>query len=150
MPNRKCVNLGCGVKTSPDMIDVDIIQLPGVDIVCDITEGLPEVLNNADEVVADYILCQIADREKFKFVMNEIWRILKPGGILKMKVPNARYPCVFQDPMDCRYFVVETFDYFNKDHYRFKAFHYGFMPWEIIKVEEERKDRLYAELRKPE
>jgi len=132
------------------MIDVDIIQLPGVDIVCDITEGLPEVLNNADEVVADYILCQIADREKFKFVMNEIWRILKPGGILKMKVPNARYPCVFQDPMDCRYFVVETFDYFNKDHYRFKAFHYGFMPWEIIKVEEERKDRLYAELRKPE
>ncbi len=150
MSSSKIVNIGCGIKTSPDIIDVDILPLEGVDIVCDITKGLPEELNNADEVLADYVLCQIADREKFKFVMNEVWRILKPGGLFKIRVPNARYPAAFQDPMDCRYFVAETFDYFNKDHYRFKAFHYGFESWEVVKVIKERKDRLYVELRKPE
>jgi hypothetical protein len=63
----------------------------------------------------------------------------------------------FNDPMDCRYFTEETFDYFNKDHYRWKAFNYGFRGWEIIKVEKinstskpEVFNRIYAELKKPE
>lgn len=144
MPESKKLNIGSGIKKLPGYVNVDI--LPSADVVCDITKGLPWGKEDIEEIVADYVLCQIQD---IKFVMNDFWRVLQPGGILKIKVPNARYACVFQDPMDCRYFIKETFDYFNKDHYRFKAFHYGFKPWKIIKVIPERGDRLYAELQKP-
>jgi predicted SAM-dependent methyltransferase len=149
MPERKVINLGSGRLTSSDIIDVDCIAWPGVDVVCDITKGLPFGKEEIDEVFSDYVLCQISDRDKFKYVMNEVWRILKPGGLFKIKVPDARFPVAFNDPMDCRYFVNETFDYFNKDHYRFKAFNYGFKGWEIVLIRKERADRLYVEMRKP-
>lgn len=145
MPNnKKILNLGCGKNKIAGTIGVDIIK--GADVECDITKGLPWGKEEIDEVIADYVLCQIGD--KFKYVMNDIWRVLKAGGILKVKVPNAIYPCAFQDPMDCRYFVTETFDYFNVHHYRYQAFNYGFKPWEILLVRKEREDRLYAEMRK--
>ena len=147
--DKRILNIGCGEQPLKDAVNLDIVALEGVDIVCDIQDGLPFEDNRFEEVYASYVLCQIADRDKFKFVMNSIWRVLKPGGILKLKVPDARNPCAFQDPMDCRYFVKETFDYFNKDHYRYKVFHYGFKPWEIIKIEQERSDRLYVEMKKP-
>jgi len=147
--NKKIVNLGCGMLTNSEIIDVDILPLEGVDLVCDITKGLPEELSEADEVIADYVLCQIADKNEFMFVMNEVWRILKPGGLFKIKVPDSNYSCAFQDPMDCRYFVPETFDYFDEDNYRWRVFGYGFKGWEIVKVDKEREDRLYVEMRKP-
>lgn len=145
--DKKIVNLGCGQKIMGGAINVDAIKFDGVDIVCDIRKGLPSELEGADEIIADYVLCQID--KQFKFVMNEIWRVLKPCGVLKLKVPNANYPCAFQDPMDCRYFVEETFDYFNQHHYRYKAFNYGFKPWNILVIQKERGDRLYVEMEKP-
>ena len=155
--NKKFLNLGCGTKLKPKeegWVNVDRINHNGVDRVCDITkEKLPFLDEQFDEVVADYLLCQICSQEAFMGVLNEIWRILKPNKWLKVKVPNANYPCAFQDPMDCRYFVPETFDYFNKEHYRFQAFNYGFKPWIITKIEEiegasGKKDRLLVWMRK--
>ena len=149
-PNQKDIlNLGAGKKIIPEAINLDMLPLEGIDTVCDIRNGLPYQDETFKEVIADYILCQICEPETFKKVLNDIWRVLKPKGILKLKVPDARFPCAFQDPQDCRYFVKETFDYFNKEHYRFTEFNYGFKPWIIIKIEKEREDRLYVEMRKP-
>ena len=149
--DKKVVNLGCGQKLIPDAINIDRIPFPGIDYVVDfVKEALPEQCNNADEVIADYVLCQVFDKEDFKNLMNRVWQILKPGGEFHIKVPNAKYSCAFNDPMDCRYFTRKTFDYFDKDHYRFQKFNYGFMPWEIISIKKERRDRLYATLRKPQ
>lgn len=148
--DKKIINLGCGKKIMEDAVNIDKLHLPGVDLVIDfVKDNWTEGLNDFDEVIADYVFCQIQDRDDFMRVMNDIWRILKPGGVLKIKVPDARFPAAFQDPMDCRYFVKETFDYFNRGHYRWYGFDYGFKGWELLKVEKEREDRLYAELRKP-
>jgi len=149
MQNNKTLNIGAGTKLLSGAVNVDIIPGEGI-TVCDIRKGLPFDDESFSDVIADYVLCQICDKNDFVKVMNEIWRVLKVGGLLKMKVPDARFPCAFQDPMDCRYFVQETFDYFDQDHYRYKAFNYGFKPWEIVKVEKERTDRIYAELKKPD
>jgi len=144
MHDYKKLNLGCGIKKLPGYVNVDI--LPGADVVYDITKGLPWGKEEIEEVVADYVFCQIED---IKYVLNDIWRVLKLGGLLKLKVPDARFSCAFNDPMDCRYFTPATFDYFNKDHYRYKAFHYTFKPWEIVSIEKEREDRLFVVMRKP-
>lgn len=46
--------------------------------------------------------------------MNEAWRVLKPGSVLTAIVPNARSNRAFQDPTHRRFFVQESFLYFNK------------------------------------
>ena len=148
MRSSKIINIGCGIKTMPNAVNIDIIKHKGVNIVCDITKGIPLETGAFDKAIADYVLCQIEKRKDFVFVMNEIWRILKPKGELAIRVPNAVFPCAFQDPMDCRYFTKETFDYFNAEHYRYKAFNYGFKPWKVITIQDERTDRIYAVLKK--
>lgn len=145
---KTILNLGCGKNIMEDAVNVDIWAGEGVDRVCDIRDGIPFDDQSMEKVYANYILCQICDPEKFRHVMNEIWRILKPNGYLYIKVPDARFPAAFQDPMDCRRFVKETFDYLDKDHYRFKEFYYGFKPWTIISIKKERKDRLFVTMRK--
>jgi len=147
MPDNKILNIGAGEKPIEGAINVDTLELPGIDKVCDI-RYLTFENNEFDEVYAEYVLCQIGDSQDFKKAMNEVWRVLKPGGLFHIKVPDANFPCAFQDPMDCRHFVPETFDYFNKDHYRFQKFHYGFKPWVVVKVEKEGEDRIYAVLQK--
>jgi len=147
MPDNKILNIGAGEKPIEGAINIDTLELPGIDKVCDI-RYLTFESNEFDEVYAEYVLCQIGDSQDFKKAMNEVWRVLKPGGLFHIKVPDANFPCAFQDPMDCRYFVPETFDYFNKDHYRFQKFHYGFKPWAVVKVEKEKEDRIYAILQK--
>lgn len=46
--------------------------------------------------------------------MDQCWRILKPGGLFTVVVPSARSNRGFQDPTHRRFFVAETFLYFNK------------------------------------
>jgi len=60
----------------------------------------------------------------FKF-FDEVYRILKPGGLAQIITPNARNNRAFQDPTHRRFIVAETFFYLfsnfrkiNKlDHY---------------------------------
>jgi predicted SAM-dependent methyltransferase len=65
--------------------------------------------------------------------MDECWRILKPEGWMHVIVPSGRSNRAFQDPTHRRFFVQETFLYFNAewrkqnglDHYRARC-HFGF------------------------
>ena len=147
MPDN-ILNIGAGKQPIEGALNMDRLDLPGIDLVHDITSPLPLDDETFDRVVANYVLCQIASPEAFVGVLNDIHRVLKPEGILEIRVPNANYPCAFQDPMDCRYFVPETFDYLNKDHYRYTAFNYGFKPWHDIIILPERGDRLLVTMRK--
>jgi len=55
-------------------------------------------------------------RQDFLFAfMDEIWRILKPDGLATLIVPCARSSRGFQDPTHRRFFVSETFGYFNAE-----------------------------------
>lgn len=54
-------------------------------------------------------------RDMLNCIMDEAWRILRPGGEFKIIVPNARSNRAFQDPTHRRFWVAETFYYFNAD-----------------------------------
>ena len=137
MPGDKTINIGCGSKPMVGAINVDIYKGEGIDVVCDVRQGLPFETESIDKVNADYFLEQILENEKFRFVMNEVWRVLKPEGLFEFKVSNAKYPTAFKDPFDCRYFTKETFDYFNYGTRRYDYYKgYGFKPWLVASVEE--------------
>lgn len=156
MSKDKILSIGSGKNPIKGAVNLDILPLEGIEVVRDITKGLPFNSGEFNLVIADYVLEQIQNTKDFMFVMNEIHRILKSNGILELKVPNAEFPVAHKDPFDTRTFTRETFDYFNIHHYRYSYYGYGFEPWIIDKIEEiggyqepEKKDRLYVEMRKP-
>jgi len=145
--DKRILNIGCGRQILEGAENLDKIPFEGVDKVWDLKDGLPYQDGQFDKVIANYVLCQISSPEGLQELLNDIWRVLRINGWLEIKVPNAKHSCAWQDPMDCRRFVPETFDYFDKDHYRYQAFRYGFKPWHMVQVVEE-GDRLFVKMRK--
>lgn len=71
-------------------------------------------------------------------VMNEIWRILKPGGQFAAVMPHAESPGMLQDPTHCNFVNENTFHYFDPDPERnnigAQLFNfYRPKPWRIVK-----------------
>ena len=62
----------------------------------DIAETLPFEDNAFDKIVFTEVLEHIDDDRK---AISEVYRVLKPGGVLGLTVPNANYP-FFWDPLN--------------------------------------------------
>jgi len=59
--------------------------------------------------------------------MDECWRILKPDAWMTAIVPSARSNRAFQDPTHRRYFVQESFLYFNRDWRQMNGLDHGYL-----------------------
>jgi len=120
---RKRVDLGCGRRQVPGTIGLDIDALPGVEIVADLSRGLPFRENSLDEVYAIHILEHF---DNFIAIMEEIWRVCRPGAMLHIKVPHASCSYVtWKDPTHRRGMLLSTFTYFDDTYFDGAAFaHY--------------------------
>ena len=88
----KLVNLGCGHRYHPDFVNVDIVATgPGV-LVHDLSRGVPLETGTADVVYSAATLEHLrpADAERF---VGECFRVLKPGGLLRLGVPDTERLC---------------------------------------------------------
>lgn len=86
-PPRPLVNLGCGRRRHPDWTNCDLVP-DGPDVLTvDITQGLPFDAETCDAVYASHVLEHVAVGEACRFVA-EIWRVLKPGGVVRLVVPD--------------------------------------------------------------
>lgn len=65
--------------------------------------------------------------------MNECWRILKRGGVLRVRVPAWDNVNAWGDPTHRRAFTLETFDHFDPET-RLGAEHVFYTPhkWRIV------------------
>ena len=108
---EKKLNLGCGKDIKDGYINVDSVKLPGVDIVHDLNKfPWPFKDDEFDEVYASHILEHLKDTLK---VMEELHRITKKTGVIKIKVPLVPGPAAFSDPTHRSFFTYFTFDYFT-------------------------------------
>lgn len=90
---------------------IDVAPLPGVDLVCDLSQGLSLKSGSVDEVYCVHVLEHIQD---LKSIMEEIHRVLKPGGLLMIWVPHCFSPIAFGDSTHVRFFTFETLSQFDK------------------------------------
>lgn len=86
-PPRPLVNLGCGRRRHPDWTNCDLVP-DGPDVIAvDITQGLPFDADTCDAVYASHVLEHLAVGEAHRFA-EEIRRVLKPGGVVRLVVPD--------------------------------------------------------------
>lgn len=83
-PDSVTLNFGSGVKNlGKNIINIDFYPFDGVDIVADIS-SLPIKDASADCVVCEYVLEHVPNPGE---IINEIERVLKPGGAVYISVP---------------------------------------------------------------
>lgn len=81
----------------------------------------PWIDDQIDEVLAYDVAEHVDDRIHF---MNELWRILKPGGRATIEVPDASRGVGFwQDPTHVTPWCKSTFAYFTVDKFAYARLH---------------------------
>lgn len=83
--NSIVLNLGCGTQClDPDIINVDFVNFPHVDITADFSEALPIKDHCVDGIVSISVLEHIANPH---LAAREIVRVLRRGGVLYVNTP---------------------------------------------------------------
>jgi SAM-dependent methyltransferase len=104
------IELGCGPKKKDGRIGVDKVDLPNVDIVADLENGLPFFPDDSvDEIHCRSVFEHI---ENFENLMKEIVRVLKDNGKAHVSVPHFSNPYYYSDYTHRRFFGLYTFYYF--------------------------------------
>lgn len=85
--DRRCVHLGCGEINHPAFINVDAIPYPHVHYVGDISRLTMFADNSVDFMYASHCLEHVSYHET-ALVLAEWYRVLKPGGVLRLSVPD--------------------------------------------------------------
>jgi predicted SAM-dependent methyltransferase len=107
------LNLGSGYSHAPGYVNIDNRPETKPDLVCDILNGLPYEDNTVDEVRAYDFLEHIPVGKTVR-VVNEIWRVLKPGGKFISYTPDAEHgQGAFQDPTHVSFWVESSWLYYS-------------------------------------
>jgi SAM-dependent methyltransferase len=83
----KRLNWGCGEQPEPGWINSDVKELPGIDIACDIRDGLPLSDDSVDYIVSIHALPEIPYGD-LPVALAELRRVLKPDGVLRLALPD--------------------------------------------------------------
>jgi hypothetical protein len=83
----KRLNWGCGASGEPGWINSDQKDGPGINLSCDIRQGLPLETGSIDYVASIHALPEVPYAELVP-VLEELRRVLKPGGILRLALPD--------------------------------------------------------------
>ena len=122
----KSLDLGCGNNphnpfNADELFGVDIFSPHSNVKIADLSiEKIPYDDNEFDYVTAyDFLehiprLLYIDGKRTQPFieVMNEIWRVLKPGGIFKAHTPCFPNQETFSDPTHVNFITQQTVEYF--------------------------------------
>ena len=80
------LHLGCGPRHIPGFVHVDLLPAPHIDIVGPV-EKLPMPDASVSLSYASHVLEHFG-RNEYKAVLKEWFRVLGPGGILRLSVPD--------------------------------------------------------------
>ena len=108
---RAQLQLGCGHDAKPGWINQDMVSLPGVDVVHDLnTRPWPWADGSIDEVWAKDVLEHLPNTVE---VMEEIYRITRPGATVYIAVPYWNSWEAITDPTHVTQFNEFTFNFFD-------------------------------------
>ncbi len=83
------VNIGCGERGKAGWENVDLFHSPGVNCVYDCRRGLPFADNTVKGIFTEHFFEHIDYTEEVPFFLSECNRVLQPGGVIRIVVPDA-------------------------------------------------------------
>lgn len=142
------LDVGCGFNKQSGFIGMDKRAVPGVDIVHDI-EIFPWPLpdSSCEVIIMSHIFEHIKPWLSID-LMNEVWRIMRVGGVLMIATPYATSFGYFQDPTHCNPCNEATFTYFIPGEPLYNV--YKPRPWKGERFTWNRHGNLEVVLRKIE
>ncbi len=111
------LDLGCGARKVPGAFGIDIIALPGVDLVHDLEETpypLPE--SCADAIYLNHVLEHL---ESLLPILEEVWRVARPNGRVFIRTPHYSGTYAWIDPTHRHAFSARSFHYFGENNYSY-------------------------------
>jgi len=143
------LDLACGQNKTPGFFGIDIEPVEGVDQVMDLEQYPWDIESeSAQEIICNHYVEHTTDLIKF---MDEVYRILKQGGQIRISCPYYTSMRCWQDPTHKRAISEASFMYFNKqwrdvnklDHYGIKSdfdfvYGYAFYPEWVNRSQEAR------------
>jgi SAM-dependent methyltransferase len=107
--SRVILDIGCGQKKALNSIGVDLKKTKVADIIADVCH-LPFKDESVDEVLSFQVLEHVDNLVK---AMEELYRVLKIGGKVKISVPHVKGLDAFRDPTHRNFFTIASMDYFT-------------------------------------
>lgn len=139
------LDLCCGNGKQEGFVGMDKRDIPGVDIVHDITVFPWPLEDDSCSHVFMSLAWAIIEPKYRIDVMDEVWRVLSADGTLKIfdtyyLSPNAHHdPIAYSSPNET------TFLYFDPRNYKYKT--YEPKPWYIIEYAYQPKKALLVRLK---
>jgi predicted SAM-dependent methyltransferase len=84
------VNIGSGGKGKNDWINIELIPMRDTTLCLDIRRRLPLSDNSVCRIIAEHILEHIDFRSDVPNVFRDWHRVLQPGGVVRIIVPDGR------------------------------------------------------------
>ena len=83
------INIGSGTRSQPGWVNIDGFKDNNVDVLCDIRTKLPFLDNSVRGIFCEHVLEHIDYDEDVPTFLAECHRVLKPGGTIRIIVPDA-------------------------------------------------------------
>lgn len=129
--NERVLDVGCGPYKVPGTVGIDHTPAPGVDVVYDLNRvPWPFAENTFDKAFCRHSLAHL---ENIVLSMEELHRILRPGGVLEILTPHFSSDNAFTDITSRWFFGSRSMDYFCTNR-RLSNYRYSRAEFELIEV----------------
>ena len=114
------LHLGCGSKFIQDYVHIDVVPYDHIDHVATV-DNLTFIETNSVDVIYTCHVLEHFKRKQTEQVLAEWYRVLKPGGVLRLAVPDFEAICkVYQKSKDINLVIGPLFgkqNYLYNIHY---------------------------------
>lgn len=111
------LNLGCCDRHFPGFLNVDVD--PPADFIADLTKPWPWPDSSVEEILAFDVFEHLPNKRQ---TMNELWRVLVPGGIARIGVPTGPGVGAWCDLTHVSVWTAGDFEYYEKGNFARERF----------------------------
>ena len=99
-PSENKLNLGCGPNPKAGWINVDLFD-SRADLQLDLRESWPFPEDSVAYVYSEHVFEHFEPRDEVKHFLSEALRVLRPGRVFDVGVPDTEWPLqAYGDPLD--------------------------------------------------